>query len=133
MKSVRKNKSLALAFLVLLLFPVTFLGCASTQLVGKWKEVGKAATIEFFGNGTFKAVDSQGMAVSGKYFLSKDGNLRCEIPLSGGIEVIKLMITIRGDELTFTSSGSAGVETYKRERYPVLSESTDAIPYPILK
>ena len=34
--------------------------CANTQhLVGKWKEIGKAATIEFWEDGTFKAFDNQ--------------------------------------------------------------------------
>ena len=48
-------------------------------IVGKWKEIGKMGTLELWENGTFKAVDSQKMAVSGKYTLSKNGNVRFEI------------------------------------------------------
>ena len=38
---------------------------------GKWKEIGKTATLEFWKDGTFKAVDNQKMAVKGKYTLNK--------------------------------------------------------------
>ncbi len=104
-------------FSVMVVLCLGLLCCASNRhLAGKWKEVGRSATIEFFENGTFRAVDNQGMAVSGKYSLRKDGSLRCEIPLDGGMEVIDLLITIRGDELAVTSSGSTGVEIYMRER-----------------
>jgi len=48
------------------------ISCAHTPgVVGKWREVGKTATVEFLKDGTFKAVDNQGMAVSGKYTLSE--------------------------------------------------------------
>ena len=41
------------------------IACAKTPyLVGKWKEIGKTATLEFWKDGTFKAVDNQGMAVN---------------------------------------------------------------------
>jgi hypothetical protein len=49
------------------------------DILGKWKEVKKVATLEFSTDGTFKAVGNQGMAVPGKYALSKDGHLRCKI------------------------------------------------------
>ena len=75
------------------------------------------ATLEFSTDGTFKAVDNQGMAVSGKYTFSKDGRLRCEIRHEGGSEeVVDLMISIKGDELTLTSTGSSGAERYRREK-----------------
>jgi hypothetical protein len=94
------------------------LSCASkSDIVGKWREVGKVATLEFSADGTFKAVDNQGMAVSGKYTLSKDGKLRCEVQQEGGSkEVVNLRISIKGDELTVTSSESSEVETYRREK-----------------
>jgi len=105
---------------VLWLIPVLFLlvSCSSTpDMTGKWKEVGKSATLEFSKDGTFKAVDNQGMAVSGKYVLSKDGQLRCEILQDGRtIEVVNLQVSIKGDELTLTSPGHAGAEQYRRER-----------------
>ncbi len=57
------------------LIPVLFLlaSCGSPpDIAGKWKEVGKAAALEFSKDGTFKAVDNQGMQGSGKNPLSKD-------------------------------------------------------------
>ncbi len=102
--------------LVIVLFVLSF--CASKpDLIGKWKEVGKTATIEFSKDGTFKAVDNQGMAVSGRYTLLKDGHLRCEIQQKEGpVEVVNLIISIKGDELTLTSSKDREVEIYRRER-----------------
>ncbi len=99
--------------LVIVLFFLTF--CASgPDLIGKWKEIGKTATLEFSEDGTFKAVDNQGMAVSGKYTLLKDGHLKCEIQQTG--EVVSLTISIRGNELTLASPGDREVELYRRER-----------------
>ena len=94
------------------------LSCASKpDMIGKWREVGKVATIEFSKDGTFKAVDNQGMAVSGKYTLFKDGNLRCEIQQGGSSrEVVNLTISIKGDELTLSSSDSSEVERYRRDK-----------------
>jgi hypothetical protein len=105
---------------VLWLVPVIFLllSCASKPgLIGKWREVGKVATLEFSTDGTFKAVDNQGMAVAGKYTSFKDGNLRCEIEQGGSSrEVVNLTISIKGDELTLTSSDSSSAERYRREK-----------------
>ncbi len=105
---------------VLLLVPVLLVlsFCASrADLIGNWKEVGKGATIEFSKDGVFKAVDNQGMAVSGKYTLLKDGHLRCEIHQEGRTaEVVNVTISIKGDELTLTSPDHRGVERYRRER-----------------
>ena len=53
------------ALVIIALFFI--LACANTPLIlGKWKEIGKTATLEFWKDGTFKAVDNQGMAVKGK-------------------------------------------------------------------
>ena len=92
--------------------------CASKPgHIGKWKEVGRTATIEFSRDGTFKAVDNQGMAVSGKYTLSKDGHLQCEIQQEKGTaEVVNLIISVKGDELMLTSPGDTKTECYRRER-----------------
>jgi hypothetical protein len=116
MKSVEFKRTARVLLLILVLFFLPF--CASKpNLIGKWKEVGKVATIEFSKDGTFKAVDNQGMAVSGKYTLFKDGHLRCEIQQKGGTgEVVNVTISIRGDELTLTSSGDTEVERYRKER-----------------
>ena len=105
-----------LLLLVPLLFFLTV--CApKSDLVGKWKEVGKAATMEFSQDGTFKAVDNQGMAVSGTYTFSKDGQLRCEIKQKEGAEeIVNLRISMRGDDLTLTSSDSSEAEYYRRTK-----------------
>ena len=110
------KKSARVLWLVPMLFLLPF--CASkSDLVGNWKEAGKAATIEFSEDGTFKAVDNQGMAVSGKYTPFKDGLLRCEIQREGEtVEVVNLKISIRGDELTLTSPDDTEVERYIRKR-----------------
>ncbi len=102
--------------LISVLFFLAF--CASKpDLIGRWKEVGKVATIEFSKDGAFKAVDNQGMAVSGKYILLKDGHLRCEIQQKeGSAEVVNVTISIKGDELTLTSRDDTEVEHYRRER-----------------
>ena len=67
------------------------IACANTSnLVGKWKEIGKVATLELWKDGTFKAVDNQKMAVKGKYSLSENGNIRFEIFRQGSpSEIVK--------------------------------------------
>jgi hypothetical protein len=94
------------------------LSCASKpDIIGKWREVGKVATLEFSADGSFKAVDNQGMAVSGEYTLFKEGNLRCEVQRGGSSkEIVNLKISIKGDELTLTSSEGSEVEKYRREK-----------------
>ncbi len=94
-----------LLLLVITFFSISY--CASIpDLIGKWKEVGKTAMIEFWEDGAFKAVDNQGMAVSGKYTLSQDGYLQCEIQQEGrAAEVVKLKVSIKGDELTLILPG----------------------------
>ena len=69
--TIKKDKlKLCSAIAILAFFFI--LACANTpNLVGKWKEVGKVATLELWKDGSFKAVDNQKMAVKGKYSLSK--------------------------------------------------------------
>lgn len=103
---------------VILLIPVILLlpACASgPDIVGKWREVGKTATLEFSAGGAFKAVDNQGMAVSGRYTFSKDGNLRCEIQQEGGPkEIVDLKVTLKEDVLTLGPLNSEKAEHYRR-------------------
>ena len=93
------------------------IACANTpNLVGKWKEIGKAATLEFWKDGTFKAVDNQRMAVSGKYTLSEQGNIMFEIFRQGApSEIVNGKYSVQGDILTFTSADGREIERYKRE------------------
>jgi len=107
-------------FLPLLATLVFFLivSCASGPgVVGRWREIGKSATLEFRRDGTFKAVDNQEMAVRGKYTLDEKGNMRVEITLQGSPpEVVNGRVSVRGDELTFEYSDHNDVERYKREK-----------------
>lgn len=115
---MKKHQFKGVANVFLLIIVVFFLSfCASKpDLVGKWKEIGKTATIEFSKDGTFKAVDNQGMAVSGKYALFAD-RLHFEIQQrEGALEEVNLTISIKGDELTLTSPGHREVEIYRREK-----------------
>ena len=94
------------------------LACASTpHIVGKWKEIGKTATLEFWKDGTFKAVDNQGMAVKGKYKLIEPGNIRLEIfRQDSPPEIVNGTFSLQGDVLTVTSADGKEIERYKRLR-----------------
>lgn len=94
------------------------ISCAHTPgVVGKWREVGKTATVELLKDGTFKAVDNQGMAVSGNYTLSENGKVRFEIFRDDSPpEIVSGKISVRGEELTLISGDGEEVDRYKRER-----------------
>jgi hypothetical protein len=113
-----RDLSVPAAALVTVVMVVFLVSClAKYDIVGRWREVGKTATIEFHENGTFKAVDNQGMAVAGRYTLLDTGRMRCEIEHEGSSdEVVIVSITIAGDELTVSGSDGRGVERYKRVR-----------------
>ena len=94
------------------------IACAKTpNLVGKWKEIGKAATLELWEDGTFKAIDNQKMAVSGKYFLSDHGNIKFEIFRQGSLsEIVTGKYSVQGDILTFTSADGKEIQRYRRQK-----------------
>ena len=94
------------------------LACATTPyIVGKWKEIGKTATLEFWKDGTFKTIDNQRMAVKGKYTLIEPGNVRFEIFRQGSpSEIVNGKYSMQGDILTCTSADGKEVERYKREK-----------------
>jgi len=104
------------AFVILAFFFI--LACSKTPLiVGKWKEIGKTATLEFWKDGTFKAVDNQEMAVKGKYTLIEPGNVRFEIFQQGSPpEIVTGTVSLQGDVLTLTSADGREIERYKREK-----------------
>lgn len=55
-----KFKPILLFLLVIVLF-MMMISCAHTPgVIGKWREIGKTATLEFSKDGSFKAVDNQG-------------------------------------------------------------------------
>ena len=114
MKKDKFNFYSALAILA-----ISFIiACASKPyIVGKWKEIGKTGTLELWKDGTFKAVDNQKMAVSGKYTLSEHGNVRFEIFRQGSFsEIVNRKNSVQGDILTFTSADGKEIERYKREK-----------------
>ena len=89
----------------------------SPMIVGKWREVGKTATLEFWKDGTFKAVDNQGMTVNGQYSLQENGNVRFEIYRKGSSpEIVNGNISLQGEELVLTSADSNEVNRYKKEK-----------------
>jgi hypothetical protein len=94
------------------------IACANTQhLVGKWKEIGKAATIEFWEDGTFKAVDNQKMTVKGKYTLSEHRNVKFEIFRQGSSsEIVNGRYSVQGDILTFTSADGKEIQRFRRQK-----------------
>lgn len=93
-------------------------GCArAPTLTGAWREVGRTATLEFGPDGTFRVMDNEGMAVSGRYFPIGDGKVRFEIRHPDSTtEVVVLDAIVTGDGLTLTGEGAAPAEHYERIR-----------------
>jgi hypothetical protein len=116
---LEKNYKFKLCSVFVILALIFILACAANtpHIVGKWKEIGKAATLEFWEDGTFKAVDNQKMAVKGKYTLIEPGNVRFEIFRQGSpSEIVNGTVSLQGDVLTVTSADGKEVERYKREK-----------------
>ena len=90
--------------------------CANTpKVVGKWREIGKTATLEFLKDGSFKAVDNQGMAVSGKFSFLENGSIKFEIAHEGSSsEIVKGKLSVQEDELIISSEHGNEVERYRR-------------------
>ena len=114
---MKKDKFKFCSPIAILVFFFT-MACANTpNLVGKWKEIGKTATLELWKDGTFKAVDNQKMAVNGKYFLSENGNIRFEIFRQGSpSEIVNGKYSVQGDILTFTSADGIEIQRYRRQK-----------------
>lgn len=96
---------------------VTTLSRPPPDLIGRWREVGRSATLEFLEDGSFKAKDNEGMAVAGRYVVVEDDNLTFVIHHGGTTdEVVTLDFSLLDGELTLTSSGTkAEVEHYRKE------------------
>jgi hypothetical protein len=114
-KSILMSRVLSVLMTVVL---STVISCATRpDLVGRWREIGKSATLEFHEDGTFNAVDNQGMAVSGIYTFGERGNITFEITLQDSPpDIVQGKYTVRGDELTLVYGDPDGSERYKRER-----------------
>jgi hypothetical protein len=87
------------------------------DILGTWREAGKTATIEFHPDGTFRAVDNEGMAVAGRYHFFETGSIRFEVQSEGTItDVVNLRVSIQGDEMTLVPSDGGAIETYRKDR-----------------
>jgi len=87
----------------------------SSNLTGKWQEIGKNVYLEFSDEKTFKAVDSMGMAVTGTYSVDNEGNVRFEIRHDeSNTEIIEADVKVSGDELTVDFGDTQKVVKYKR-------------------
>ncbi len=85
------------------------------DLIGKWQEVGKTATVEFFKDGIFKAVDNQGMAVKGRYVYDA-GRLRLDIARPGLTpERVTGECSVKSGQLTLISEDGKEVEQYQHQ------------------
>ena len=110
-----KFKSIFLFFLAIEIFFLIISCTIKSKVVGKWQEIGKTATIEFLKDGSFKAMDNLGMAVSGEYTLLGDGSVRFEIKQQGSSpEIIEGNLSVRECELTISFEQSKEVERYRR-------------------
>ena len=114
---MRKSSNCCICFLVILTWCL-IISCANTpDVVGKWREVGKTATVIFGEDGMFKAVDNQGMAVSGTYTLHDNSTIRFAIDRQGlPPEIVDGKISMNGEELTLTSGDGSEVDRYKRDK-----------------
>jgi hypothetical protein len=98
-------------------FHTTVSPLAQSDVIGAWREIGKAATLEFFQDGTFKAVDNEGLEVVGKYNFSNDGTLSCEIQTERITEEkVNAKFSIAGDELTLTPADGSEPERYRKTK-----------------
>lgn len=106
-------------YLYLVIFAITFLISCTQQhsliLTGKWQEIGKKATIEFYDAHTFQAIDDMGMAVKGTYAVDDNGNVRFEIKDDDGeTEIIDAKVSFEKDDLVFKFRDDGGIEKYRR-------------------
>jgi len=90
--------------------------CATApDVVGRWREVGRTATLDLQADGRFEAVDNEGLAVSGSYALAPDGRARFEIvDRDRVVDVVHLTLNVQGDELTLRPTDGTAIEHYRR-------------------
>jgi len=95
---------------------VCITACAGIpEVTGRWRQPGKNASVQFFQDGTFIAVDNQGMAVNGKYFFMKKGRVRFEVERpEGPPEIITGTYVIEGNRLILTAADGEEVDVYEK-------------------
>lgn len=110
---IRPSSGILLLFVMILMLA----SCVSGPgIAGKWRQVGREATLEFSGDGSFRAVDNEGMAVSGTYRLSEDSSLRFVIHHAGAPdEIVDMQVSLHGDVLTMKTADLRETEQYRRE------------------
>ena len=78
--------------------------------------MGREATLDLRPDGTFTAVDNEGLGVAGRYALTTDRTLRFEIQRDGVTqEIVSLDFSLQDDELTLTATDGRGAERYRRQ------------------
>ena len=88
------------------------------ELIGRWREVGRSATLEFLEDGSFKAKDNEGMAVAGRYVVGEDDKLSFVIHHEGNAdEVVTVDFSLLDGELTVIFAGvKEEIEHYRKEK-----------------
>ena len=97
-----------------LLFLITC-GCAAqSAVVGRWQSLEGPGGVVFHADGTFEAVDNQGMPVDGKYRMKGTDGVRFEIEHANNeTESIDARMSREGDRLTLIFSDQDAVENYQ--------------------
>ena len=85
------------------------------DVTGRWQEIDAQATLVFRADGSFTAVDNQGMRVNGRYQLYEDGRVRFDIRHpDGSLETVRGNVDLSADVLTFMPDDNGGIERYCR-------------------
>jgi len=106
-------RSLVQLFVLVLLW-----GCDSPpEVIGNWRQVGKTAILNLKQDGTFEAIDNQGMQVRGRFAHHRDGSTEFEVFRPGlPPETVHAVLFARDDELRVSSPDGGAVEHYRRRR-----------------
>jgi hypothetical protein len=108
-----KSINYAMVFLIgCLAISLSFSGCTSQQskLIGKWQEIGKTETLEFFSDNRV-AISEKGLTITGDWTILDDGRVKVEFPVAG----ITITATgkIEGDILYITEQNGV-VSRYQK-------------------
>lgn len=95
---------------------VIFSGCAAKPaILGHWQSLDGPGGVTFKADGTFEAVDNQGMPVDGKYRIKGSDGIQFEIVHENSeTESIDARLTQESDRLTLIFPDQEAVENYRR-------------------
>lgn len=96
-------------FVLAMLITVACSFKSQNSIVGKWKDVEKAQTVEFSKEGSL-SISGEGFSMTGQYQLIEEG--RVKIDFTGGLSST-LSVKVTGDELSMTDPNGV-VSRYKR-------------------